>query len=1320
MRVAAVLALSSAVCLADPVTEAADRALAAFRAGTGLQEIAALDEPDPWLVADELCARGAFDAAEAFAKAAVRPDTERLAGYVVAQRVAPTFAAQRRLLADLLDASAKEDWRRMSEIARSAGPADASVVSLRLQHGLGLGLLHGGEPRAAIPALLATALGAERLGRLRVAGLIYKDASIAAERAVDHEASIDALARRVAVQHLRRAPKDEFDALVDLSRRQRSFGRPADAATTADRALALAESAALGSSSRAAAHNEVGAVAQMRGASQEAKRHLVAALELAPGGAVAANAHMNLGLALFDERALDEARRSFESALDSIARAERDGDLPPAPAREWSTASALNLGLVMLELGEQEAGMRTLERALELANESRNASLSATVLHSLGNAHAEASRYPDALRCYEAGLLLAREAGLPRAVVDILVALGDARRRMLDFDGATRAFDEADRLAASGGDAEGRAVAVVGRARVELARRDPAAALRLLDDPAVREGSAPRTRAVAAMARADALVELAREGDSAVPREEAFAHWRQLRRPAECATTALDLAVLHAGAGRDEEARRWLDEGVRFLAETRSPAARADAHEKLAMYFNRRDDPARAEAHAREALAQETDRGGHFEATRLELARACRAQGRLREAHEAATAALGTDLCVRHPSLAAQVLSELAFCCFMLGRTDEAIDREEEALRLARTAARQDAVASSLGNLGIYLKERGDFARVLECEEEALRIIRKSGRKRAEAGQLINHAGTFRSLGDLGKAKELLLAALDICEGLSVKGETARALLVLGGIASAEGDTALARSCRERARQHYEEIGNPSKVAECVRGLGWVCWRDGDRREAVEMLKEAARLHEAGAGPDPRSVLSVAMALSDAGETLDAEAWYERALALPRDDSPVALAAGYFCSARGDHARAEALFEEAATHLETLLDRARGISDEQSIGMMRALHFNDAFLGLAMARMDLEDQPGALGAMERGRARLVLNLLARSRIDALAEAERRAREQGDEARLARITAVRSDLAACEEEIARLGFLARAAREPARRDEVQRLAEAERRRSEVAAARNRLVAELLPVGHPLGPVELQQLLGPSELLLFYLYGPDAGIVTLVPPGGRAIRSFKLSDAAGNRVPATDLERLVEGHAARLRQGGRGVAGPPAPESRSDAGTSLMELLVPREAREELSRASRVYIVPHGALHRLSFESLPWGGRTWLDAGPQIAYVHSASVLAWCRQRRDAQRGRPTSFDVVAVGDPRFGPPEAGEAALPAQGVLITSPAGPLLAGDVLLAYDGRSVADATALRDALRSVSDAIEEGRRDSASVTVLLWPSRQRSFGDL
>jgi len=236
------------------------------------------------------------------------------------------------------------------------------------------------------------------------------------------------------------------------------------------------------------------------------------------------------------------------------------------------------------------------------------------------------------------------------------------------------------------------------------------------------------------------------------------------------------------------------------------------------------------------------------------------------------------------------------------------------------------------------------------------------------------------------------------------------------------------------------------------------------------------------------------------------------------------------------------------------------------------------------------------------------------------------------------------------------------------------------------------------------------------MLFYMVRDDLGIVLVVPPLGGEIRVYPLLGHDGGRVGELELASWVREHVdalsrpAKLQRGIKGVDRS-RPRAR-ERGRRLFFTLVPKPIREELAGLERVYVVPYGALHRLPFETLRWAGadRYWLDAGPPIAYVHSGSVLAWCRTRRDAQMRGPGRRDVVALGDPLFSRAVGEAAAPPESGVLVVSARDPLRAGDVVLAYDGRAVPDAAGLKREIRRVEDEIEERGRPGSAVTVRVW----------
>ena len=130
----------------DTDKQAADKVVAAFTAKDEktLASLAAKDKPDPWLVADELCFRGEHDAAEAFAKAAPRKDTERLPAYVLSRRGKLPNAEAREALATANKALRAGDPKAALAAIEAVDANATDVVSVRLlyERGVALRSLH--------------------------------------------------------------------------------------------------------------------------------------------------------------------------------------------------------------------------------------------------------------------------------------------------------------------------------------------------------------------------------------------------------------------------------------------------------------------------------------------------------------------------------------------------------------------------------------------------------------------------------------------------------------------------------------------------------------------------------------------------------------------------------------------------------------------------------------------------------------------------------------------------------------------------------------------------------------------------------------------------------------------------------------------------------------------------------------------------------------------------------------------------------------------------------------------------------------------------
>jgi len=339
------------------------------------------------------------------------------------------------------------------------------------------------------------------------------------------------------------------------------------------------------------------------------------------------------------------------------------------------------------------------------------------------------------------------------------------------------------------------------------------------------------------------------------------------------------------------------------------------------------------------------------------------------------------------------------------------------------------------------------------------------------------------------------------------------------------------------------------------------------------------------------------------------------------------------------------LYREAIGEIEHLRSESGSLGTFESGRYFERLVQYEPYAGIARAWIAIGRPADALAYLERGRARSLLDLLERSRFDPLREAKRRARDRDDSELLQEIAAVAKELGERESEVSRYRHQltivgGRTDLDTERRRKLvaetsTHLQDARGRLRRVMRRREGLVRDVLPLARPESPEALQRLLGGDERMLVYSLAKKDGLLLVVPPTGAPIRSYKLA------VTRDAVNEAVAGHLARVQAEGGRARGMTIKRRDTKPDPETLRALLPPDAWKELKGAARVYLVPHGALHRLPFETLRVEqDKTWLDAGPPIAYVPAASVLKWCRTRRDQQRGRKQQLEIVALGDPVY--------------------------------------------------------------------------------
>lgn len=183
----------------SPLTpqQAADAVLEAVRAKdeAALKALAEKDDPDPWLVADELGRRGEHDAAEAFARAAPRPAVEKLPAYVNSRRDKEPDTRRRDLLADVQEKWKRGAWMELfAAFKKTEVPLD-SVVTLRIHVLRGRAYRQMGFRKRVAPVYTAVGNAAYEMGWLEQASIACHEAGHAAANAAQWKLALPLLTR---------------------------------------------------------------------------------------------------------------------------------------------------------------------------------------------------------------------------------------------------------------------------------------------------------------------------------------------------------------------------------------------------------------------------------------------------------------------------------------------------------------------------------------------------------------------------------------------------------------------------------------------------------------------------------------------------------------------------------------------------------------------------------------------------------------------------------------------------------------------------------------------------------------------------------------------------------------------------------------------------------------------------------------------------------------------------------------------------------------------------------------------------------------------
>ncbi len=804
VAVAAVLCLGGRAVTADEKAptpdQGADAVLAAFRAKDAAQltRWAQTYDPDPWLVADALWARGETDAADALAHAASERALGKLVEYVASLRGKTDDAAAARKAVAAARA-AFDDGRLAEGIALlDAAPAPShGVIAAWSAATRGRILSRAGHVAEEERSFTRALEESERLGWPGGQARVWGVRCLAAFARGDSAAARSSAERAMAI-HLARgsrlgyalvlallglglanggAPADAAEGVVLVERAQRIFEEIGDRAMAASlqsdaRAMhALMSPTALGRLSedvalaeRSGDRTRLAAAIHLRGSWREAHGDSV--------------------------RALEDYERAAEIYRET-------GD------RGGLAAATSAVAGVHIARGDLQKALAITERMLALAQESRDEGSAARIRADLCSLRAQQGDFARAIEEADLAIPVLRRRGERGLEGVALARRGAALRGSGRLSEALADLETAGRMAEEAGDALTATGAQAAIGAIRLERGEYAEALAVLEPALKFAQNVADEVSEAATLQAIGAVHF-RVGD-VVSALEAFEGARSLhRRIGNRAGLAIDAANVA---------------GVRMqMGET--VAAIGAYGEALAV------------------LEEVGDRSGAA-ATLMNLGTAWLRLGEYPRGLEALEQAATRQAAIGDRMRLAMTLTNLASAHAFLGDAAGARECLERAREAAEAIGNAVGVATAMGGIGGSLIAQGDPAGGLEAEERALTASTRAGDRAGQSAALVNMGVALEVLGRYPEAVERLGRARALKAELKDREGLALVDSNLGSVHARMGDVASALDALERALAAGEEIDSRRIVFHALWTLSSAHLSRGAPREAVAAARRA-------------------------------------------------------------------------------------------------------------------------------------------------------------------------------------------------------------------------------------------------------------------------------------------------------------------------------------------------------------------------------------------------------------------------------------------------------------------------------------------------
>ncbi len=701
--------------------QAADAVLAAAKDAKALETLASRDTPDPWLVADELIARGEEDAAIAFARAKPRVDVEKLPDYIDAMREYDPEDKEREAYAATENALRSRALSKALVLTEDTAGTE-SVIGIRLLHARALALRMMRRSEDADKTFRKAADAARAMGWLARAARLYQEGGLAS---VDRFAWPNAIATwEVGLEVAKQRNDQEGIGRVqnNIGLAMQQMGKLDEALVRYEQALAIAE---------------------------QSKLEKLAAMVLG-----------NVGI-------IHELRGDFRKALETYQRAQKQ--MQRLGAKRNESVALSNIGAVYDSLGNFKKALGVYKRSLAIREELGDKQMIAQALGDIGSALHGLGDYAKALSTYERALEQAQALGDGKEAARTLGNLAGVYLELGDEETALAMGERALKLKEEMGDAIGAAITLGNVGLMYSSRGDMEAALDAYQRARVKLEELGREPSVAALlGNIGSTQFLMGDYEKALATlTDALARYQKMgNRGSETSTLTMIGRTLRA-MGDNDAAREAFKKSERLARRLRARFMHVAVLAALADLHLAEDDTAEALRAAQRALdAMEGLLGGLGEE-----------QGAMAREMHARLFEVGTLAAIREDDLAE------ALTFIESGRAGALLDalgkREEmrwkaESLSPELRQADQDAQAAERNARRRYdaavrggkLPERREAGKALDAASDALRNVagRIQRELKQQAGLYYPRAETIEAIQD-ALADDQALVLYTLCRG---------------------------------------------------------------------------------------------------------------------------------------------------------------------------------------------------------------------------------------------------------------------------------------------------------------------------------------------------------------------------------------------------------------------------------------------------------------------------------------------------------------------------------------------------------------------------